>query len=395
MELLSPGGDFDKVKTAYEYGADAVYMGLPAFSMRSRAGNLAWDDFSRVASVKNGKKLYAAVNILFHPYDIAELKAHLSDMEKWPFDAFIVSDLGAASVLGEAFPDIPLHLSTQASCLNQESAKVYSKLGFKRLILAREASFDDIKLIRDAVPETEIEVFVHGAMCMAYSGRCLLSANMADRSANRGDCAHSCRWNYRLALEEEERPGVYMPIVEDNGFTTILSSKDLCMIDHIDALKAAGVSSLKIEGRMKSLYYIATVTRAYRKMLDNDPDKKLYRDEIFNVSHRSFSTGFFFGKERDIDQCAPSGYIRDYSFLGIVGEKVAPSVYALDIRNQIKSGSNIEFIGPDIISLPDNSIQMLDSQLKPVDSLSRCQNGFIRTAAPVKPGYLIRISSDS
>ncbi len=231
-------------------------------------------------------------------------------LKNYPFDAYIVSDLGPAMLLKKTLGDnIRLHLSTQANTLNSGAIQAYKELGFSRIILGREVTLDDIKRIKDAVPEIEIETFVHGAMCMAYSGRCFLSAHLSDRSANEGDCAHTCRWKYNLLekkepkeyyIEEETRKGEYFPVIEEDGYSTILSSKDLNMIDHLSELKEAGVDSLKIEGRMKSLYYVATVTRAYRKAIDviehggDAKDALLYKEELDSVSHREYSTGFFF-----------------------------------------------------------------------------------------------------
>ncbi|MCQ2398846.1 MAG: U32 family peptidase [Sphaerochaetaceae bacterium] len=271
MELLSPAGDVEKLKTAFEYGADAAYMGLKSFSLRTNARNFDYSQADEIRRIKEkyGKKLYCTCNIFFHEKDIVKLKSELEEMRHYPFDAFIISDIGILELMKSSFPDAQMHLSTQANCINASSAKLYSQMGFDRIILGRETPLEDIKKIRDANPQLGIEAFVHGAMCMAYSGRCFLSAFMSGRSANQGDCAHSCRWNYRLALEEESRPGIYYPVSEEDGFTTVMSSKDLCMIDHLRELGEAGVDSLEIEGRMKSTYYVATVTRAYRKALDN------------------------------------------------------------------------------------------------------------------------------
>ncbi|MFA6934018.1 MAG: U32 family peptidase C-terminal domain-containing protein, partial [Sphaerochaetaceae bacterium] len=236
----------------------------------------------------------------------------------------------------------------------------------------------------------------HGAMCMAYSGRCLLSKYLTGRSANQGDCAHTCRWDYRLALEESQRPGMYMPIAESDGYTSILSSKDLCMIDHLADLKAAGVDSLKIEGRMKSLYYVAVTTRAYRKALDSlergDDDYLKYRDEIFNVSHREFSTGFFFDSEA-ISSAAQGSYIRNYRFLGLISKEVQPGIWSLDIRNQIQSGLTLEYIGPDEFCIQDSDYQTLNENLEPVSHIDHCQVCYLKTGKRVKEGYIIRVQA--
>lgn len=386
VELLSPAGNIEKLSTAFRYGADAAYMGLTEFSLRKNAGNFSPEELEEVREIKRstGKKLYCAMNILFKESQIEKLWTMKDEISQWPFDAFIVSDLGAVPFFKENFPDKELHLSTQASSVNSSSAAMYHKLGFDRIILGREASLDDIKRIKDKCPELDLEVFVHGAMCMAYSGRCLLSAFLAGRSANQGDCAHTCRWRYRL--EEEERPGEYYPIEELDGYTTILSSKDLCMIDHVDDLIGAGVSSFKIEGRMKSVYYVAVTTRAYRKAIDHDPDALVYRSDLFNVSHRAYTTGFFFD-EAESAQTYES-YERSYMFLGSVREKT-DGVYRLDVRNQIRSTDRLEFITPDVPCLTA-PFELLDGDLKPVGQLDHGKPGWLRTDLDLPPGSIMR-----
>ena len=404
IELLSPAGNIEKLETAFLYGADAAYMGLTSFSLRANAGNFSDKEKERVRELKakTGKKLYCTMNILFHENQIEQLKAMKDEIRTWPFDAFIVSDIGAADFLKNTFPEKDLHLSTQASCINSEAAKVYHNMGFSRVILGREASIRDIKRIKDKIPELELEAFVHGAMCMAYSGRCLLSAHLAGRSGNQGDCSHTCRWNYKLhyAIEEEERPGLYYPIEENDGYTTILSSKDLCMIDHVKELEDAGLSSLKIEGRMKSVYYVAVVTRAYRKALDNAPDLDSYKRDIFDVSHREYTTGFFFSdrpiEERKDDVSRPTsyGYERNYTFLGTIGENKEDGVYKIECKNQIKRGQTIEFIGPDVPLLTENSINLVDESGFPLFQLDHGKTGYIKTDLPLKPGYILRRLSE-
>ncbi len=404
IELLSPAGNIEKLETAFLYGADAAYMGLTSFSLRKNAGNFGEKEKERVRELKakTGKKLYCTMNILFHEKQIEELLSMKDEIKTWPFDAFIVSDIGTVDFLKTNFPEKELHLSTQASCINSESAKAYYRMGFDRVILGREASIDDIKRIKDKVPELELEAFVHGAMCMAYSGRCILSAHLAGRSGNQGDCSHTCRWNYKLhyALEEEERPGLYYPIEENEGYTTILSSKDLCMIDHVKELEAAGLSSLKIEGRMKSVYYVAVVTRAYRKALDNAPDLDNYKRDIFDVSHREFTTGFFFSDRAIEDRCddvsrpTSYGYERNYTFLGTIGDKVKDSIYKIECKNQIKRGQALEFIGPDVPLLKEESVELVDKDGFPLFQLDHGKEGYIKTSLPLKSGYIVRRLSD-
>ena len=409
MELLSPGGSIEKIETAFTYGADSVYFGLKDFSLRTNAKNVEYGTQEKLRDIKNrfGGKMYCTVNIYFHEDDIAKLEGKLDEIRDYPFDAFILSDIGILDILRKKFPNAEYSLSTQASCINSRSAKIYHDMGFNKVILGRETPLKDIRKIKDANPDLLIEAFVHGAMCMAYSGRCFLSSHLAGRSGNYGDCAHTCRWNYRLALEEEERPGRYYPVLEENDWTTIMSSKDLCMIDHLKDLQDAGVDTLKIEGRMKSIYYVASVTRAYRKALDHlyDPsvDYLPYREELFNVSHREFSTGFFFGKGPiDVDEPDPlvqiddinkpttGGYLRDYLFLGTVRQEVEPGVYAVDIKNQIRSGETIEFIGPDVLFIREPEVEVLDQDMKHTEHIDHCKTGYIRTSAKIRDGYIIR-----
>ena len=378
-------------------------MGMSEFSVRANAGNFSIEEAEKVRALKEktGKKVYCTLNILFREKQMEKLLSEKDEIGSWPFDAFIVSDIGTVPFLRKNFPEKELHLSTQASCLNSESVKMYRDMGFKRIILGREASLDDIRRIKDKVPEMELEAFVHGAMCMSYSGRCMLSSFLTGRSANRGDCSHTCRWNYRMyALEEEERKGHYYPIEENDGYTTILSSKDLCMIDHVKELEEAGLSSLKIEGRMKSVYYVAVVTRAYRKAIDDAPDKDEYKRDIFDVSHREFTTGFFFkddpieGREDDVSRPTSYGYERSYIFLGTIGKKKGENIWEIDCRNQIKRGQKLEFIGPDVPLLSDDNFTILDEDGFPLLQLDHMKKGFIKTDLNLKEGYIIRRASE-
>ena len=392
-ELLAPAGSIEKLKTAYLYGADAAYIGTKSFSLRSRADNFSVDTADTLRRIKAGKKLYGALNIFFHDQDLASLDATIEELSRYPFDALIVSDPGAASLLKRRLPSLPLHLSTQANCINSESAAWYRDAGYSRIILGRELDLRQIEGIRRRVPDVELEVFVHGAMCWAYSGRCYLSSYMASRSANKGDCAHTCRWEYRV-LEERKRPGEYLPIIEGDGYTTVLSSKDLFMLDHIDKLVDAGIDSLKIEGRMKSVYYTAVVSRAYRMAIDaamgdEVADLSRFREELFKVSHREFSTGFFFG---DPEAIAPndSEYQRSYIFLGTVEEQIGDGVYSLSVKNQITAGEMIEYIGPDVLYIPDTDYELLDETFSPVEKANHGHVHFLRTDRQVKPGYILR-----
>jgi len=410
MELLSPAGTLEKLRYAYTYGADAAYVGMQDFSLRTRAGNITDSDIEELNRIKGDRRLYAAINSYLHERDIGVLEDRLNSIAAYPFDAFIVSDLGAAMVLRRTFgDDRALHLSTQANCLNSEAVKAYRDLGFSRIILGRETPLDEIKRIKDTNPEMEIETFVHGAMCMAYSGRCFLSAFLSGRSANQGDCAHTCRWTYRLleqreasrypsgdlVLEEESRPGEYYPVYEGDGYTTILSSKDLCMIDHLAKLKEAGVDSCKIEGRMKSLYYVATVTRAYRKALDaleglpGSEDWRAFRDELFRVSHREFSTGFFFDDE-EIAKATEVSYLRDYLLIGTIGEAREPGLFELNLKNKIEQGTPVEYIGPHTLGVEDDSFSLQDEHGNEILAANHHQLVFLRTEKPIEKGFIIR-----
>ncbi|MFW6361592.1 MAG: peptidase U32 family protein [Spirochaetota bacterium] len=419
MELLAPAGNIEKLHYAYLYGADAAYIGIRSFSLRARADNFHSEEWKEIARIKGGRKLYGAMNIFFHNDDLKTLEAQSEYIARYPFDAFIVSDLGAYNVLRRNFPDKRYHLSTQANCINAEAAKLYRDIGFSRVILGRETSLDDIAEIKAVVPDLEIETFVHGAMCLAYSGRCFLSSYMADRSANQGDCTHSCRWMYRV-LEEKQRPGEYFPIIEgEEGFTTILSSKDLCMFDYLDQLEAAGVDSVKIEGRMKSLYYTAVVTRSYRKALDYlatrgadtaqpgqllqpeqptsfEPSKieelRPYRDELYKISRREYSTGFYFG-QREADQTTAKSYMREYVFLGTIGAPAGDGLYELNVKNQIRIAQTLEFIGPDVLYKKDSQYQLIDASGEAVEQADHGKEYFIRPSVPVQPGYIIRSES--
>ena len=419
IELLSPAGNLEKLKVAFDYGADAAYMGLTDFSLRANAHNFSESNLAEVIRLKEKtkKKLYCTMNILFGETQLEALQEQLSEISTWPFDAFIISDIGLVPILRKTFSDeIELHLSTQASCINSSSAKMYYDMGFSRVILGRETPLVDVRKIKNAVPDLQLETFVHGAMCMAYSGRCLLSSHLTGRSANQGDCAHTCRWNYRLtansemetilkngilALEEEQRPGVYYPIVEEDGYTTILSSKDLCMIDHIQDLLDAGIDSLKIEGRMKSSYYVAVVTRAYRKAIEAVKDGTntylAYRDDLMNISHREYSTGFFYGhgpidpaRGETIDKSTERGYLRDYIFCGFIKDEVKKQVYSMDLRNQIKVGQTLEYIGNDVLKIEDNSFCLLDEHFNEITQADHGKVQYLKTDKPIREGYIIR-----
>ncbi|MDR0877994.1 MAG: U32 family peptidase [Treponema sp.] len=411
MELLSPAGNLEKLKYAYAFGADAAYIGLKDFSLRVKADNFHNDEAAGIRDLKKDKKLYCAMNIYFHKDDITRLESELDYIAEYPFDAFIVSDVGIVPLLRRRFPHAKLHLSTQANCTNAEAARMYQDMGFSRIILGREVGLDEIAGIKAKNPALELEAFVHGAMCLAYSGRCFLSAWMAGRSGNHGGCAHSCRWEYRL-LEEAKRPGEYFPVYEGENFTTILSSRDLCMIDHLADLKSAGIDAIKIEGRMKSLYYTAVVTRAYRKHLDalngkltvsasgnsagknfssgiSADDLASYRADLFRVSHREYCTGFYFGRG-EVERPTETGYLTKDMFLGIIGKEVSDGVYELDIRNQITAGMAIQYIGPDEPFIQDSNFTLLDENGASLQKADHEYTVRIKPGVRVHSGYIIR-----
>ncbi len=350
MELVAPAGNIEKLKYAYEYGADAAYIGLKKFSLRIKADNFYGDEYNEIKALKAkypDKKLFCALNISFHNKDIDNFLSDLDFFRAYPIDSFIIQDIGMVPVIQKNFPDARLHLSTQANCINREAVKMYHKLGFSRIVLGREASLAEIREIKDAVPEMELEVFAHGAMCISYSGRCLMSAYLTGRSANGGFCSHTCRWNFKLSnagfadekglaesgrlyLTEEQRPDEHFPVFEGEDFTAILSSKDLCMVDHLDDMKKAGVDSLKIEGRMKSLYYVAMTTRAYRKAIDSLEGKITAEEaapfiaELYKAPHREFGTGFFYSRD-DADETTVGESSGEYELSATVTEKIAES----------------------------------------------------------------------
>jgi len=351
-EILAPAGNMEKAIVAMEYGADALYLSGKAFGMRAKAGNFSMDELKEVVSIAHdrGVKIYVTVNVFAHNDEIDLLPPYLRELEELEVDGLIVADLGVIALAKEYAPSTPLHLSTQANTVNYRAAQLWEELGISRLVMARELTREEIQKVCQET-KAEIEVFVHGAMCMAYSGRCLLSNVLTGRDANRGECAQSCRWRY--AVVEETRPGEYMPIEEDEGGTHIFNSKDLRLIEYIPDLVQIGVDSLKIEGRMKSSFYVATVVRAYRQALDlyaADPENYVLPqellDELDKVSHRPYYAGFFVPSDAGIHR--PSGsYIREYDVVGIVeswDEETQEAIVA--VRNRLSLGEEVEIMQP-------------------------------------------------
>ena len=402
FELLAPAGDLEKLKTAIIYGADAVYFGGEMFSLRAGAGNLSIDDIREGLQFahERGKKCYMAMNIFAHNEDIEPLREYLKSIRNLGIDGFIVSDPGIIDLIQEVMPEGEIHLSTQANMTNYRTANFWNKMGIKRLVLARELTFKEIKEIRDNIPEDmELESFVHGAMCISYSGRCLLSNFMVERDSNRGMCAHACRWKYSLV--EEKRPGEYYPIEEDDRGTYIMNSRDLCMIEHIPDLVANGITSAKIEGRMKSVFYVATVVHAYRRAIDayfQDPENYVfdshYLDELKKASHREFTTGFYYSKPTNEDQnYITSDYTREYSFIGVVRSYDSETGYAqVEQRNKMNLGDEIEVFGPDIDYFSQELTELYDLESgQALKSAPHPQQMLkIKMDKPVGENYILR-----
>ena len=355
-ELLAPGGDLEKLKTAILYGADAVYIGGEAFSLRVAADNFSIEDMKEGIKFAHdrGKKVYLTANIIPHNKDMDEFEKFIEEIRPLDFDAVLIADLGMFDMMRTLAPEIPIHVSTQANNVNYRSACTWHKMGAERVVLAREMSFDEIREIRRRTPpELEIEAFVHGAMCISYSGRCLLSNYMTQRDSNQGACSHPCRWNY--ALMEQTRPGEYMPVYENERGTFIFNSKDLCMIRHIPEIIESGITSLKIEGRVKSSYYVTTIVQAYRREIDRylaDPESYTFDEdsytELCKVSHRPYTTGFYFGKPSHEEQVyTTSSYIREYDLVGIVTDyDPETQIATISQRNRFFVGDEIEIMRP-------------------------------------------------
>ena len=349
-ELLCPAGDMEKLKMAVLYGADAVYLGGTSFGMRSFAGNFDRDELPEAVRYahSHGVRAHVTVNTMPRNEETAQLPEYLRSLDAAGVDALIVAGLGVFTMAGKYAPNCERHISTQQSIANYACAQAWYDLGAQRVVLARELSLPEIREIRARVPEKlELETFCHGAMCVSYSGRCLLSNYMTGRDSNRGECAQPCRYQY--ALMEEKRPGEYFPVFEDEKGTYIMNSRDMCMIDHLDDLMDAGIDCLKIEGRAKSAYYAAIVTGAYRHVLDDleagrAPDP-VWRDEVEHVSHRHYSTGFFYGQPGQYTE--NSRYLREWQICAVVERCDADGNAVLSLRNKFRTGDTVELVGPD------------------------------------------------
>jgi len=350
-ELLAPAGNFEKLTMAVHYGADAVYLGGEGYSLRNLADNFSLDQLADGVDYAHdrGVKVYLATNIFAGNADLEGMRRYLELVDRIPLDACIVADPGVLELVKEISPNRAIHLSTQANTTNWRSALFWQRQGVSRVNLARELSLADIREVRARVP-MELEMFVHGAMCISFSGRCLLSGVMTGRDANKGECAHPCRWGY--ALVEEQRPGRYFPVLEDERGTFIFNSRDLCLLEYLPELVESGVDSLKIEGRMKGIHYVASVVRVYREALDRyRDDPQGYRmqpewfDELGKISHRGYTTGFLCGPPGGEDHEYRTGYLRSHEFVGLVSEVRQSGEVVLEVRNRIRSGDELEFVG--------------------------------------------------
>ena len=377
-ELMIPASSLEVLKTAVTFGADAVYIGGEVFSLRAKSKNFSLDDMREGIAFahEHGTKVYVTANILAHNGDLEGIETYFHELKEIKPDALIISDPGVFQIAKEICPEIDVHISTQANNTNYRTYRFWHTMGASRVVSARELSLKEIRELRDNIPEElEIETFIHGAMCISYSGRCLLSSYFTGRDANQGACTHPCRWKY--AIMEETRPGEYLPVYENERGTYIFNSKDLCMIEHIPEMVEAGIDSFKIEGRMKTALYVAVVTRTYRQAIDDyftDPElyksrMDYYKDEIAKCTYRQFTTGFFFGKpDHDTQIYDSNTYIKAYTYLGLIGEHRGDGFYALEQRNKFSVGEEIEVMKPDGTDLTVVVRGMTDEEGQPMES---------------------------
>ena len=400
LELLSPAGNMEKLKTALLYGADACYLAGKRFGLRAFSGNFDLDELKEAVEFAHGlnKKIYVTINIVAHNSDFDGLKEYVEYLNNIHVDGVIVSDIGIMTLIRDAAPNLPIHVSTQANVTNKYTAKFLCDLGVKRIVLARELSLDEIKEIRAFIPDdVEIETFVHGAMCISYSGRCLLSNYLTSRDSNRGACVQACRFEYTIC--EKSRNGEHYEIQEDERGAYILNSKDLCMIKYIKDLIGAGVTSFKIEGRMKSPYYVATVTNAYRRAIDDcvagkTIDESLVQ-ELEKTSHRRYTTGFYFG-EKDKEFLQDSMPIQTHEFMAIVKEDAVNGIAVIEQRNRFRKGDVLEVLSPN--DTHNQSIivgNMTNVNGEIVEDASRVQELLkIETSLGLKQGDILRKKID-
>lgn len=394
-ELLAPAGNFEKLKTALHYGADAVYMGLSEFSLRAKAGNFTAEELAKAAQLvrSHNKKFYITVNIFPHNIDLDPIKEHLLFLKTISPDAIIVADTGAFDLSSEIIPEIPVHISTQANITNFRTAKFWEKLGAKRIVLSRELTIEEIKDIREHV-SLELECFIHGAICISYSGRCYISSFLANRSGNKGECTNSCRWNYTLM--EETRKGQYFPVYENDKGTYILSSKDLCMIEHLDKLADAGLDSFKIEGRMKGINYLAGVVKTYREAVDSLKDrpytvKEKWLRELSMFSSRGYTAGMFFGSQPDsgYNHNENEIYKMSHELVGVVGS-MRNGKAVISLRSSLKTGDQIEFLSPGLEHRAFEVSTMYDMEEDLIESGRNDESVLLPVPSGVRENDLIR-----
>lgn len=401
IELLAPAGDMEKLKISLEYGADAVYFAGELFGLRAGAKNFTIEEIKEAVAYTHskGKKAHLTVNIFAHNEDIDGLRNYIEKVKDIPLDAFIVSDTGVFMLIKEIIPHAEVHLSTQANTTNYKTAEFWYNQGVKRIVLARELSFEEIITLNKKLPEDlELESFIHGAMCISYSGRCLLSNFMTERDANRGACSHPCRWEYQIV--EKQRPDEFFPIEEDERGTYIMNSRDLCMIEHIPDMIESGLASAKIEGRMKSVFYAATIVGTYRKAIDAyyaNPEGYTFKPEwlaeLKKVSHREFTSGFYYNKPTNKDQNYDSStYRRDYVFVGIVKKYDPATGFAtIEQRNKINVGDEVELFGPNTDFFTQKIEHLYNEEGEAIESAPHAQQLIqFKTANPVSENFMVR-----
>ena len=401
VELLVPAGSLEVLKVAVDYGADAVYIGGQAYGLRAKADNFSIEEMKKAVKYAHAKnaKVYVTANIFAHNYDIEGMKAYFEQLKDTGVDAVLVSDPGIFMLAKETMPDMELHISTQANNTNYLTYNFWYNMGAKRVVTARELSLVEIKQIREHIPEDmEIESFMHGAMCISYSGRCLLSSYFTGRDANRGACTHPCRWKYHIV--EETRPGEYMPVNEDDRGTYIFNSKDLCMIEHIPEMIDAGIDSFKIEGRMKTALYVATVARTYRKAIDDYMESpelyrsnmEYYKSEIAKCTYRQFTTGFYFGKtDQDSQIYDNNTYIKNCTYIGNVQEVTEDGLTAFEQKNKFSVGEEIECMNFDGTNTVCRVEEIYNDRMEPMESAPHPKMQlYVKLDRPVSAGMILR-----
>ncbi|MBP5269042.1 MAG: U32 family peptidase [Ruminococcus sp.] len=399
LEILSPVGDMERLHAALDFGADAVYLGGTAFGMRAASAKFTPELLSQACELAHsrGKRVFLTCNTLPHNNEIPHFEGFVKNAVDAGVDALIVTDIGLLSLAKKYAPDTEIHISTQAGIVNYVTANEFYNMGAKRVVLARELTLDEIAEIRAKTPDDlDIECFVHGAMCVSFSGRCLLSQYLTSRDANRGECAQPCRWGYHLM--EEKRTNEFYPIFEDERGTFILNAKDMCLIEHIDKLAKAGVNSFKIEGRAKSSYYVSVITNAYRKAMDiykSDPDNyhlpQWLKDEVYKVSHRAYCPGFLFGNPRESQYYENSGYVREYDVVAVIEDCRDGRIYA-EQRNKFNKGDEVEVLSPDGEPVILTASELFDEKGEPIETANHAAMKFSMTCDRIFPkNSIIRI----